>query len=91
MVERDWGTGTFQLAITNEGYSTGTMSDTNGSSNLDGIFDLGNGSLFFRKVYTSGTTYWYFGTVNAAGTAIANGTWGNLSSSLTGGNWAGVR
>jgi hypothetical protein len=87
----NWGTGAFTLAITSEGYVTGTMSDTNGSSNLEGVCDLGDGSLFFRKVYTSGSTFWYRGSINAAGTLITGGTWGNTSSTLIAGTWTAGR
>jgi hypothetical protein len=87
----NWGTGTFTLAITGEGYVTGTMTDTNGSSNLEGVLDLGDGSLFFRKVYTSGSMFWYYGSMNAAGTQITSGTWGNTSAALTAGTWTAGR
>jgi hypothetical protein len=83
----NWGTGTFALAIGSEGYLTGSMSDTNGASNLEGVFDLGDGSLFFRKVYTSGSTFWYYGSMNTAGTQITAGTWGNSRATLNAGTW----
>jgi hypothetical protein len=87
----NWGTGNFTLAISPQGYVTGNMSDTNGGSSLEGVLDLGDGSLFFRKLYTSGNTFWYFGNINSAGTQIASGKWGNTSAALTAGTWTAGR
>ena len=88
-----WGNATFTLSVTAEGYLTGTMSDDadSGSSNLVGVIDLGNGSTFFRKLYGSGTTWWYLGTMNGSGTAMSGGTWGPDGVTLTSGTWSAGR
>jgi len=88
-----WGAATFSLSVTPEGYLTGTMSDQadSGTSGLVGVVDLGNGSIFFRKLYSSGTTWWYLGSMDASGAAMTGGTWGSDGETLTSGTWSAGR
>lgn len=79
------------LAVSPEGYVTGTMSDTFGAATLLGLFDRGDGRLFVKKTYGSGTVYWWQGAVAASGLTIANGQIGAVPGKLDYGSWTGKR
>ncbi len=82
---------TANLAVSAQGYVTGTMSDNVGASTLSGIFDRGDGLLYVKKVYGSGSTRWWKGNVSANGQTITGGTIGDDPATFDYGSWTGQR
>lgn len=79
------------FAVTDEGLLEGIMSDTFGAASLLGVFDRGDGLLFFKKTYGNGDLFWYRGVVAADGTSIGAGTVGDTAATTDLGAWTGAR